>query len=51
MSFFTKKMEGRALLKKKQSPKEWSCNDHLDAALKASNSTDVNDMLKFGALL
>jgi hypothetical protein len=47
MSFFSKKqLEARAKLKKKQSPLEWSGNDHLDATLEAINSTDVNEKLK-----
>lgn len=47
MSFFTKEqLEARGELKKKQAPIDWTGDDYLAAALKASNCKDVNEMMK-----
>jgi hypothetical protein len=47
VNFFTKEqLEARGELKKKLSPIDWSGDDHLAAALKASNCKDVNEMMK-----
>jgi hypothetical protein len=47
MSFFNKEqLLARGEFKKKPAPIDWSGDDYLAAALKASKCKDVNEMMK-----